>query len=77
MDVLLIEKALYGILRPSESGHWGYQISRNYAERYNARYGSGLIPESAVLVEDIANFWCQHYFDLPLDEWINKPKKRS
>ncbi|MGD1855000.1 MAG: hypothetical protein ACFB2W_12205 [Leptolyngbyaceae cyanobacterium] len=76
-DVLLIEKALYGILRPSESSHWGYQIARDYAERYNPRYGNGLIPESAVLVEDIANFWCQYHFGLPLDKWINKSKKHS
>ena len=77
MDVLLIEKALCGILRPSESNHWGYQSARDYAERYHPRYGNGLSPESAMLVEDIANFWCQHHFGLPLHEWISKAKKRS
>ncbi|HEY9639938.1 MAG TPA: hypothetical protein V6C57_05610 [Coleofasciculaceae cyanobacterium] len=64
-DVLLIEKALYGILRPAESSDWGYQIARDYTERYNPRYGNGLIPESAPMVEDIANFWSQYYFGKP------------
>lgn len=66
-DVLLIEKALYGILRPAESSDWGYQIAREYAERYNPRYGNGLILESAPMVEDIANFWSQYYFGKPVD----------
>jgi hypothetical protein len=55
-DVLLIEEAMNGILRPSESSYWGYQVARQYAERYDSRYGAGLIPESAPLVEDIASF---------------------
>ncbi|MBI4784015.1 MAG: hypothetical protein HY785_22250 [Oscillatoriophycideae cyanobacterium NC_groundwater_1537_Pr4_S-0.65um_50_18] len=67
-EVLLIEKALYGVLRPSESSYWGYQIAREYAERYNSRYGNGLIPESAPMVEDIANFWSQYYFGKPVDD---------
>lgn len=76
-DVLLIEKALCGILRPSESSDWGYQVAREYAERYNPRYGNGLIPESAPMVEDIANFWSQYYFGEPLNEWLNRQKNRS
>ncbi|MEM9002363.1 MAG: hypothetical protein AAGE59_02430 [Cyanobacteria bacterium P01_F01_bin.86] len=73
-DVLLIEKALYGILQSSESSHWGYQIAREYAERYNSSYGTGLIPESAPMVEDIADFWCQYHFGQPLEEWLNRSK---
>lgn len=76
-DVLLIEKALYGILCPSESSHWGYQIAREYAERYGALYMNSLIPESAPMVEDIANFWSQYHFGEPLDEWLNSQKSRS
>lgn len=76
-DVLLIEKALYGILCPSESSDWGYQVAREYAERYNPRYGNGLIPESAPMVEDIANFWSQYYFGEPLNEWLNRQKSHS
>jgi hypothetical protein len=60
-DVLLVEKALSCALHPSECSDWGYHVGRNYAERYNPRYGTGLIPESAPMVEDIANFWFQYH----------------
>lgn len=70
--VLLIEQALLGVLRPAESSHWGYHIGRNYAERYNPRYGTGLVPESAPMVEDIANFWSQYHFGKSLHEWLNQ-----
>ena len=76
-DVLLIEKALCGILRLSESSDWGYQLAREYAEKYNPRYGTGLIPESAPMVEDIANFWSQYYFGKPLSEWMSSSKRSS
>lgn len=62
-EVLLIEEAINGILRSSQSSHWGYQIARSYAERYNPSYGTGLLPESAPMVEDIANFWNQYHSD--------------
>ncbi|WP_431659226.1 hypothetical protein [Pantanalinema rosaneae] len=73
----LIEKALYGILRPAESSHWGYQIARDYAERYGARYMQSLIPESAPMAEDIANFWSQYHFGEPLNEWLSRQKSHS
>lgn len=76
-DVLLIEKALHGVLRPSESSEWGYQIAREYAERYNPRYGNGLIPESAPMVEDIANFWSQYHFGKSEDEGLSDCKRNS
>ena len=73
-DVLLVEKALYGVLQPSESSQWGYQIAREYAERYHPSYGNGLIPDSALLIEDIADFWCQYHFDKPLSKWLDTSK---
>lgn len=76
MDVLLLEKALYVILRPAESSYWGYQMARDYAERYSARYANGLIPDSAPIVEDIAEFWCQYHFGKPLSEWLSSFKRR-
>jgi hypothetical protein len=68
-EVLLIEYALSCLLQPTMSADWGYRIARAYAERYNARYGTGLIPASAPLVEDIADFWCQYHLGKPLREW--------
>jgi hypothetical protein len=60
-DVLVVEPALSCVLEPYASAEWGYRIARRYAERYDARYPTGLIPESAPMVEDIADFWCQHH----------------
>ena len=48
----------------------GYRLARQYAERSNSRYGTGLFPESAPLVEDIADFWCQYHLGKPLREWL-------
>lgn len=69
-DVLLTEYAISCLLQPSASSDWGYRIARQYAERYNSQYGTGLIPESAPMVEDIADFWCQHHMGKPLQEWL-------
>jgi hypothetical protein len=69
-EVLLIEYALSCLLQPAASADWSYRIAREYAERYNSRYGTGLIPESAPLVEDIADFWCQYLLGKPLQEWL-------
>ena len=65
--VLMVEKALYCALAGDEitAGYWAYQAARDYAELYDPHYGSGLIPESASLVADIAAFWHAHYFDEP------------
>ncbi len=69
-DVLLIEYALSCLLQPNGSSDWGYRIARQYAECYNSRHGTGLVPESAPMVEDIADFWCQHHIGKPLQEWL-------
>lgn len=69
-EVLLIEYALYCLLQPNASSDWGYRIARQYAEHYNSRYGTGLVPESAPMVEDIADFWCQYHLGMPLHEWL-------
>jgi hypothetical protein len=71
-EVLLIEYALSCLLQPTASADWGYHLARQYAERYNSRYGTGLIPESAPLVEDIADFWCQYHLGKPLREWLSQ-----
>ena len=70
-EVLLIEYALSCLLQPTASADWGYRLARQYTERYDSRYGTGLIPESASLVEDIADFWCQFHLGKPLQEWLH------
>ena len=64
-ELLIVEKAARCLLSPSESGHWAYQIARDYAERCHGSHGTGLIPESAPLLEDILAFWSQ---ELGLDQ---------
>lgn len=56
-EALLAECALRCVTRPRESAHWGYQLARHYAEKYDPRYGTGLIPASAAAVQEIAAFW--------------------
>jgi hypothetical protein len=70
-EVLLIEYALSCLLQPTSSADWGYHLARQYAERYDPRYATGLIPASAPLVEDMADFWCQYYLGKPLQEWLH------
>ena len=61
-DLLLIEDALRCLLDdPQTVGHAAYQMARNYAECYDSRYPSGLIPKSASLVQDMVDFWVEVY----------------
>ncbi len=68
-QALIVETALRIVLAPTNAAEWGYQLARMYAERYDSRYGTGLIPDSAEAVETIVDFWCRHYFGATLDEW--------
>ena len=56
-DALVVENAAHCILDPRNSAAWGYRLGCAYAERYDPRHGSGLVPESAPLVREIAEFW--------------------
>lgn len=60
-DVLIVEDAVQCVLSPYSAPDRAYHLARDYAERYNPRYGTGLIPESAPLVIDIVDFWCEYY----------------
>jgi hypothetical protein len=58
-EALVVEDAAACMLHPHESAYWGYMMARDFAERYDARHGTGLIPESAPQVREIARFWRQ------------------
>ena len=60
-DTLLIEKSIQCILSPEDFRLWAYRVGREYAEKYDPSYGTGLIPESAPFMEDIVEFWIQYY----------------
>ena len=49
----VIENALKSILRDEEAPFWLYQAARDYAERYDPRHGTGLIPSSAPMMQEI------------------------
>ena len=62
-EALLAECAMECVLRPWESVRTGYRLAALYAERYDPRYGTGLIPASASAVKDIAAFWTKHFHE--------------
>ena len=57
IDVLVIEDSICCMLYPDNVSYLAYKLAKNYAEKYNPRYGTGLISESAPLLEDILSFW--------------------
>jgi hypothetical protein len=60
-DLVVVEESLKSIVKTHEAGTWAYQAAKDYAERYDSRYGTGLIPSSAPMVEEIAGFWRKYY----------------
>lgn len=56
-DALVVENAIHCLLDPRNSAAWGYRLASDYAERYDPRHGTGLVPESAPRVREIAAFW--------------------
>jgi hypothetical protein len=58
-DLFLFEQALRCLLHSHEVGYWAYHMARDYAERYDPSHGTGLIPASAPLLQDIVDFWMQ------------------
>lgn len=61
MELVVVENALKSILREAEAPIWLYQAARDYAERYDSRHGTGLIPASAPMMQEIADFWRDHF----------------
>ena len=60
-DLVVVEESLKSVLRVHEAPIWAYQAAKDYAERYDVLHGSGLIPSSAPMVEEIAGFWRKYY----------------
>jgi hypothetical protein len=71
-NVLIAEDAVRCILNRRDSAYREYITARDYAEKYDPRYGTGLIPESAECVKDVANFRSNHYFGENIGEWMKK-----
>jgi hypothetical protein len=60
-ELLIVETAMECLLYLSHSSIIGYQVARKYAEKYDPHYGTGLIPKSAPMMDEIAEFWGSHF----------------
>ncbi|WP_199243001.1 hypothetical protein [Vitiosangium sp. GDMCC 1.1324] len=69
-SLLIVEDALEGVLSPAEMQSWAYRAARHFAERYDSRAPWGLVPRSAPLVEEIADFWCRRLYGRSSSEWL-------
>lgn len=57
-DLLILENILQCLLLPTDIAvSYAYEATRNYVEKYNPHYGTGLIPESIPMLEKIISFW--------------------
>ena len=57
-DLLILENILQCLLLPTDIAvSYAYKATRNYVEKYNPHYGTGLIPESIPMLEKIICFW--------------------
>ena len=60
-DLVLVQECVRLVLSRSEAPFWAYHASKDCVVRFDARYGAGLIPSSAPMVEEIAEFWGNYY----------------
>lgn len=48
--------------------YWAYKLAAEYVERYGLQSGSGIVAESVPMLLEVAEFWCQYYFNESLSE---------
>jgi hypothetical protein len=56
-ETLVLEYAVECFLSTSQAPNGAYRLARAYAEQYDPRFGTGLVPKSAPMMEEIARFW--------------------
>jgi hypothetical protein len=52
----------------ASEGVWAYKLGREYVEDYEPSYGSGIIPRSIPKLLEVAEFWCEYFFQQSLTE---------
>jgi len=62
-ETLAVEYAVECFLSTTQAPYWAYLTARTYAEQYDSRFGNGLVPKSAPMVENIARSWRNHYLN--------------
>ncbi|MBL4651659.1 MAG: hypothetical protein JKY53_02185 [Flavobacteriales bacterium] len=70
-DIFIIEEAISCFMY-SDFPEIGYKLAKSYAEKYNASFGSGLIPESLEYLKEINYYWID-YLNKIEDKTINIP----
>ncbi len=65
--LLKFEYAICCFTKP-ESDYYAYKLAKEYTECCAPNYGTGLTPESVHMLLEVAEFWCQHYFEQSLEE---------
>jgi hypothetical protein len=70
-DLLRLEYAIR-CFTSRDFSYYAYKLAREFTEFYAPQYGTGLIPESAPKLLEIAEFWCQYYFQQNLGEKFPK-----
>ncbi|MCT7983079.1 hypothetical protein NG796_07220 [Laspinema sp. A4] len=70
-NLLKVDYALCCFIN-QEYQYYTYQLAREYAENYDINYGNGLNLNSLPMLLDIAEFWCQYYFNQSLDDRFPK-----
>ena len=66
-DLLKLEYALRCFVE-TDFPYWAYKLAREYVEGYGLQSGSGIVAESVPRLLEVAEFWCQYYFDQSLSE---------
>lgn len=61
MPALLVEKATRFLLDPEQGPRRAYEIARDYCERYDPSFGTGLIPASAPRLEELVEFLSRYH----------------
>jgi hypothetical protein len=62
-QALIVENSLRCVLAETaeDTGFWAYHAARAFAEQYDPQYGTGLIPGSAPMMQEIVRFWREYY----------------
>jgi len=66
-DLLKLDYALRCFVEP-DFPYWVYKLAREYVEGYGLQSGSGIVAESVPRLLEVAEFWCQYYFNQSLSE---------
>jgi hypothetical protein len=62
-DILLIEESISCFVH-FDRPEMGYQLAKSFTEKYNARFGTGLLPESLECLKEINSYWKDYLYKL-------------